>query len=297
MESESYRKGRHHLKNHTIGNPHLSLVNATGPPVIPPPSFRGHQPVPAPRCLSFVMASSLRFLHVLILILVLVLVLILIVESNQNSPLRLFFQFLSFPLLFVLPDLDDLDEVDHASGRLRVLFGQPVKLGGATFAVIRTALGADMLVDGLCRENSFIDSGEGDDDALDHFLAQANPICHPARVTGLDQIMCKIILLNLVLEIWSDHASINTIHFPASKTSMSDPSVFVYVYVWSLCLIPLSMSMYDPYVWSLCLIAMSDPYVWSLWSLCLGPSVHEKVQPDSSSLASIEEFRRLWCID
>lgn len=96
------------------------------------------------------------------------------------------------PSFFALHDshciaLLDFDEVDHASGRLRVLFGQPVKLGGATFAVIRTALGADMLVDGLCSNRGdsatgFIDNGEEDDAALDHFLAQANSKCHSSLV-------------------------------------------------------------------------------------------------------------------
>lgn len=40
---------------------------------------------------------------------------------------------------------------DRAAARLRVLFGQPVKLGGASFGVIRIALGADMLMDAFCR--------------------------------------------------------------------------------------------------------------------------------------------------
>lgn len=42
---------------------------------------------------------------------------------------------------------------DRASARFRVLFGQPVKLGGASFGVIRIALGADMLIDAFCRGN------------------------------------------------------------------------------------------------------------------------------------------------
>lgn len=42
---------------------------------------------------------------------------------------------------------------DRASARFRVLFGQPVKLGGASFGVIRVALGADMLIDAFCRGN------------------------------------------------------------------------------------------------------------------------------------------------
>lgn len=43
---------------------------------------------------------------------------------------------------------------DRASARLRVLFGQPVKLGGASFGVIRIALGADMLIDAFCSGNA-----------------------------------------------------------------------------------------------------------------------------------------------
>lgn len=42
---------------------------------------------------------------------------------------------------------------DRASARFRVLFGQPVKLGGASFGAIRIALGANMLIDAFCRGN------------------------------------------------------------------------------------------------------------------------------------------------
>lgn len=133
-------------------------MDAAGPPVIPPPSFRGHQLAPAARCLCH--AFFTKVLHVLV------------VELRFATKVSIIPP--SFSRFMPLPDFD-FDEVDHASGRLRVLFGQPVKLGGAGFAVIRTALGADMLVDGLCRGNSFIDNGEADDAALDHFLAQANP--------------------------------------------------------------------------------------------------------------------------
>lgn len=42
---------------------------------------------------------------------------------------------------------------DCAAARFRVLVGQPVKLGGASFGVIRIALGADMLIDAFCRGN------------------------------------------------------------------------------------------------------------------------------------------------
>lgn len=34
-----------------------------------------------------------------------------------------------------------------------MLFGQPVKLGGASFGVVRIALGADMLIDTFCGGN------------------------------------------------------------------------------------------------------------------------------------------------
>lgn len=39
---------------------------------------------------------------------------------------------------------------ERTLARHRVLFGQPVKLGGASYGVIRIALGADMLIDAFC---------------------------------------------------------------------------------------------------------------------------------------------------
>ncbi|CAM9905957.1 unnamed protein product [Pylaiella littoralis] len=65
--------------------------------------------------------------------------------------LRLFHRLLSEDIGKFLPQ--DLAVGDRASARLRVLFGQPVKLGGASFGVIRIALGADMLIDTFCRGN------------------------------------------------------------------------------------------------------------------------------------------------
>ncbi|CAM9182126.1 unnamed protein product, partial [Scytosiphon promiscuus] len=62
--------------------------------------------------------------------------------------LRLFHRLLSEDIGRLLPQ--DLDVGDRASARLRVLLGQPVKLGGASFGVIRMALGADMLIDAFC---------------------------------------------------------------------------------------------------------------------------------------------------
>lgn len=65
---------------------------------------------------------------------------------------------------------------DRASARLRVLFGQAVKLGGASFGVVRTALGADMLIDAFCRGNPPLadeNAGAmGQNEGLAHLLAQ-----------------------------------------------------------------------------------------------------------------------------
>ncbi|CAB1099869.1 unnamed protein product [Ectocarpus sp. CCAP 1310/34] len=63
--------------------------------------------------------------------------------------LRLFHRLLSEDIGRYLPQ--DLAMGDRAAAHLRVLFGQPVKLGGASFGVIRIALGADMLMDAFCR--------------------------------------------------------------------------------------------------------------------------------------------------
>ena len=72
---------------------------------------------------------------------------------------------------------------DRASARLRVLFGQPVKLGGASFGVVRIALGADMLIDTFCSgdlPSAAAGSGNGNSDdvvvgqdgGIDRLLAQ-----------------------------------------------------------------------------------------------------------------------------
>ncbi|CAM9784331.1 unnamed protein product [Ectocarpus sp. 4 AP-2014] len=66
-----------------------------------------------------------------------------------DEDLRLFHRLLSEDIGRYLPQ--DLAMGDRAAARLRVLFGQPVKLGGASFGVIRIALGADMLMDAFCR--------------------------------------------------------------------------------------------------------------------------------------------------
>lgn len=71
----------------------------------------------------------------------------------------------------------DLPVGDRASARLRVLLGQPVKLGGASFGVVRIALGADMLIDAFCEGNSATaedkdDTPTGTGGAVDHLIAQ-----------------------------------------------------------------------------------------------------------------------------
>lgn len=67
---------------------------------------------------------------------------------------------------------------DRASARLRVLFGQAVKLGGASFGVVRTALGADMLIDAFCHGNPPLANKNvaamGQNEGLAHLLAQVS---------------------------------------------------------------------------------------------------------------------------
>lgn len=56
------------------------------------------------------------------------------------------------------------------------MFGQPVKLGGASFGVVRIALGADMLIDAFCGSPSTVGKqNEGmivDNGGIDRLLAQ-----------------------------------------------------------------------------------------------------------------------------
>lgn len=71
----------------------------------------------------------------------------------------------------------DLAVGDRSSARFRVLFGQPVKLGGASFGVVRIALGADMLVDSFCSGNpptAGEASATAENSAMDRLLAQVN---------------------------------------------------------------------------------------------------------------------------
>ena len=81
----------------------------------------------------------------------------------------------------------DVNAADRATARLRILIGQPVKLGRASFGVIRIAFGADMLVDSLCSGSPPTDcngyeAGEnGGPDALSCLLAQAS-----AKTAALD---------------------------------------------------------------------------------------------------------------
>lgn len=49
-----------------------------------------------------------------------------------------------------LPNTDVAGDY-RALGRHRVLLGQPVKLGGASYGIVRIALGADMVIDSLCQ--------------------------------------------------------------------------------------------------------------------------------------------------
>lgn len=73
----------------------------------------------------------------------------------------------------------DLPVGDRASARLRVLLGQPVKLGGASFGVIRIALGADMLIDAMCRGSPPLAeehvTAMGENGGVTRLLAQVNP--------------------------------------------------------------------------------------------------------------------------
>lgn len=76
------------------------------------------------------------------------------------------------------PSFLDLSMADRASARLRVLFGQAVKLGGASFGVVRTALGADMLIDAFCRGNPPLADESvatvGENEGLARLLAQVS---------------------------------------------------------------------------------------------------------------------------
>lgn len=72
----------------------------------------------------------------------------------------------------------DLPVGDRASARLRVLLGQAVKLGGASFGVIRIALGADMLIDALCHGSPPLAeehvTAMGENGGVSRLLAQVN---------------------------------------------------------------------------------------------------------------------------
>ncbi|CAM9304223.1 unnamed protein product, partial [Hapterophycus canaliculatus] len=73
--------------------------------------------------------------------------------------LRLFHRLLSEDISRLLPP--DLAVGDRAAARLCALLGQPVKLGGASFGVIRMALGADMLIDAFCPDSCAPNRGQG----------------------------------------------------------------------------------------------------------------------------------------
>lgn len=78
--------------------------------------------------------------------------------------------------------------------RYRVLFGQPVKLGGASYGIIRIALGADMLIETFCRGSPpkarEMDATE-ESSALSRLLAQV--IMH-ACVASLSRAMSSLII-------------------------------------------------------------------------------------------------------
>lgn len=89
------------------------------------------------------------------------------------------FGLLSYSISHPFPASLDLPVGDRASARLRVLLGQPVKLGGASFGVVRFALGADMLIDAFCKgnpptaedkDNTLPDTGA----AVDRLIAQVD---------------------------------------------------------------------------------------------------------------------------
>ncbi|CAM9123630.1 unnamed protein product [Ascophyllum nodosum] len=97
-------------------------------------------------------------------------------EALGVDDLRLFHRLVSEDISSLLPK--DVNAADRATARLRILIGQPVKLGRASFGVIRIAFGADMLVDSLCSGSPPTDcngyeAGEnGGPDALSCLLAQ-----------------------------------------------------------------------------------------------------------------------------
>lgn len=88
----------------------------------------------------------------------------------------------------------DLPVGDRASARFRVLFGQPVKLGGASFGVIRIALGADMLIDAFCRGNPPLAeetvAAMGTNGSVARLLAQVIASLRSCLEFGLSVIFC-----------------------------------------------------------------------------------------------------------
>lgn len=70
-------------------------------------------------------------------------------DALSYDNLRLFHRLLTEDISKLLPR--DLALEERALARYRVLFGQPVKLGGASYGIIRIALGADMLIETFCR--------------------------------------------------------------------------------------------------------------------------------------------------
>lgn len=65
-----------------------------------------------------------------------------------------------------------------------MLFGQPVKLGGASFGVVRIALGADMLIDTFCSGNPpTAAAGSGSGNGVNVIIGQSG---------GIDRLLAQV---------------------------------------------------------------------------------------------------------